>query len=67
MFPLTDKESDAAGEKADPVLLGELECEEGVGRFFGDEAEWLVCKGGGSTAPGSLFGAMLDAERRDWW
>lgn len=37
--PLMDRVSEAAGENAELVVLGELECEEGVGRFFGDGAD----------------------------
>lgn len=56
--------SEADGEKADAVFVGELECDEGVGRlFFGDAWEAL---GGGRVGPGSLLGAMLELERRDW-
>lgn len=56
--------SEAAGEKAEPVLVGEFECDEGVGRlFFGDT--WGAL--GGGSATGSLFGAMLEFDRRDWW
>lgn len=36
--PLIDMLSDAAGEKAEPVLLGELEWDDGVGRFLGEVA-----------------------------
>lgn len=38
MEPRIDMLSEAAGEKAEPVLLGELECDDGVGRFLGDVA-----------------------------
>lgn len=65
--------SEAAGESAGwlpygAVFVGELECDEGVGRVFGDAAEWPPCIGGGSgLMPGSSFGAMLELDRRDWW
>jgi hypothetical protein len=58
--------SDAAGEKAEPVLLGELECDGGVGLFFGEDAAGWTCSGGGSVI-GSPLGAMLEFDRRDWW
>ena len=57
--------SEAAGEKAEPVLLGELEWEDGVGRFFGEAAVWWGCKGGGKAPPGSPLGAMLELDLRD--
>lgn len=57
--------SEAAGEKAEPVLVGEFECEEGVGRLFLGDA-WGAL-GGGRVTPGSLLGAMLELDRRDWW
>lgn len=59
--------SEAAGEKAEPVLLGELEWEDGVGRFFGDVADECGCRGGGRLEPGSALGAMCEFDRRDWW
>jgi hypothetical protein len=51
--------SDGAGENPEAVLVGELECDEGVGRLFGDGAmgDWLM---------GSCFGAMLELDLRDW-
>lgn len=64
--------SEAAGERAcwppyGAVLDGELECDEGVGRPFGEAAEWAACIGGGrGLMPGSSFGAMLELDRRDW-
>lgn len=38
MEPRIDILSEAAGENAEPVLLGELEWEDGVGRFLGEAA-----------------------------
>lgn len=55
--------SEAAGEKADPVFVGEFECDDGVGRlFFGDTCGAF----GWGKATGSLFGAMLEFDLRDW-
>jgi hypothetical protein len=59
-----DMLSEAAGEKADPVFVGEFECDDGVGRLFFGEAKGAL--GGGRVAVGSLLGAMLEFERRDW-
>lgn len=37
--PLIDILSEVAGEKPEPVLVGESECDDGVGLFFGEAAE----------------------------
>lgn len=60
-----DMLSEGAGEKPGFVLLGELECDDGVGRFLGEVAFECGCSGGGNVAPGSVFGAMLEFDRRD--
>lgn len=54
--------SESVGEK--PVLVGEAEWDDGVGRPFGDAD--TPC-GGGSGWDGSLLGAMLEFGLRWWW
>lgn len=67
MEPRIDTLSEAAGEKA-PVLVGEFECDDGVGRLFlGEVAVECGWRGGGNTGPGSAFGAIFEFDRRDWW
>lgn len=61
--PFIDKESDAAGENPWTVLVGELECDGGVGRVLG---EAVVRCGVGRFAPASVFGAIAEFPRRDW-
>ena len=56
--------SEGAGEKPDPVPVGELEWDGGVGRVLGDA---VFAWGGGRGAPGSLLGAMLELGRRACW
>lgn len=46
------------------MFVGEFECDDGVGRLFFGEARGAL--GGGRVAVGSLLGAMLELERRDW-
>ena len=58
-----DMFSEAAGEKAEPVFVGEFDCDDGVGRLFFSDT-WGVL--GGGRATGSLLGAMLEFDRRDW-
>lgn len=61
--PLMDMLSEGAGEKVE-TAVGELECEEGVGRVLGDEADLCGWRGGGRVIPGSALGAILDADLR---
>lgn len=52
------------------MLEGELECDDGVGRFLGDDAVLcvFVWRGGGTALMlGSIFGAMLELDLREWW
>ena len=68
----SDPDVVVAGEapKAEVVAEGDAEWDEGVGRFLGEAMDegaggWLVCRGGGRLAmPGSILGAMLEADRR---
>jgi len=68
-----DKWSELAGEAPcwepyDVVAAGEAECEDGVGRLFGEVADECPWSGGGNgdTMPGSSFGAILEFDLRAW-
>lgn len=60
-----DMLSEGAGEKVDPAFEGELECDEGGGRLFGEGAD--LCNPE-LTEPGigSSLGAMLGLDLRLW-
>lgn len=67
--PRIETLSDGAGEKAEPTLVvGELECEGGVGRVLGDVAGLCgrsAVLSGATT--GSVLGTMPEWDFRDWW
>jgi hypothetical protein len=69
-FGLSDPAGDApCWEPKEAVPVGEAECEEGVCRVLGDRAEAWAWRGGGSGetgTPGSILGAMPEADLRAW-
>lgn len=51
--------------KVGVLVAGDAACEGGVGRVLGDAAEVWV-GGGREVMPGSILGAMLEPDRREW-